>query len=511
MTFKPDSARRRDGNSPRAPSLLLKMESIPKSAGGNADFRYQFLILRCRRLNFTVKWLLVQETASSPVMYRQENHSGLSPEQKRELVQRVVNSELFRRSPALRAFLLYITERVISGRAEELKEQSIGAEVLGRKPNYNPADDNIVRVRAHELRGRLEKYFASEGINEAVVITMPRGAYAPEFLPRKTARLADHKLKPQVEDEADPAVEIVQKPTPRHWLAFAAVLLVAVAASVATTRYVLQKNAPFASARPASAVADFWGQFFEKPNEELKVVYADTSFALWQDLNGTTLDLGDYLNRKYYDQKGNKLFNVVMRRVTSPADMALSVRLATLAEQFGGLENPMFARDAEAAFFHQGNVVLIGSHRSNPWVSVYEPNLNFTLDQDPHSGAPLFRNRSPQGREDATYGIPDMYDTQRAEEKTYFSYGVVALLKGCGDHGLTVLVEGLNTQATQAAGDLVTDPQRLDTLLQSIGHKPGTNVAPFEVLFQVTSLPGGYDNPRVIAYRLRPPAACAGG
>ncbi len=171
----------------------------------------------------------------------------------------------------------------------------------------------------------------------------------------------------------------------------------------------------------------------------------------------------------------------------------------------------MFARDAEAAFFHQGNVVLIGSHRSNPWVSVYEPNLNFILDQDPHSGAPMFRNRTPQGREDATYGIPDMYDTQRSEEKTYFSYGVVALLKGCGDQGLTVLVEGLNAQATQAAGDMVTDPQRLDMLLQSMGHKPGTSVAPFEALFQVTSLPGGYDSPKVIAYRLRPPAACSGG
>ena len=125
----------------------------------------------------------MQETTSSPVLQRQENQNALSPEQKRELVQRVVNSELFRRSPALRAFLLYITERVISGRGDELKEQSIGAEVLGRKPNYNPADDNIVRVRAHELRGRLEKYFTSEGANEAVVITMPRGAYAPEFMP----------------------------------------------------------------------------------------------------------------------------------------------------------------------------------------------------------------------------------------------------------------------------------------------------------------------------------------
>jgi hypothetical protein len=462
----------------------------------------------------------VQETTSSPVLQRQENQNALSPEQKRELVQRVVNSELFRRSPALRAFLLYITERVISGRADELKEQSIGAEVLGRKPNYNPADDNIVRVRAHELRGRLEKYFTSEGANEAVVITMPRGAYAPEFMPRKSAHLSEAKLKPPAEEEppsnaleedVHAEVEIVRKPALRHWLAFAAVLAVAIAASVAATRYVLQNKTPFSSARPAGAVADFWEQFFAKPNEDLKVVYADTSFALWQDLNGKTLDLGDYLNRKYYDEKGNKLFNVVMRRVTSPADMALSVHLATIAEQFGGQENPMFARDAEAAFFHQGNVVLIGSHRSNPWVSVYEPNLNFILDQDPQSGAPMFRNRTPQGHEDATYGIPDMYDTQRSEEKTYFSYGVVALLKGCGDQGLTVLVEGLNAQATQAAGDMVTDPQRLDMLLESMGHKPGTSVAPFEALFQVTSLPGGYDSPKVIAYRLRPPAACSGG
>ena len=52
------------------------------------------------------------------------------------------------------------------------------------------------------------------------------------------------------------------------------------------------------------------GQFFEKPNEELKVVYADTSFALWQDLNGENLNLGDYLNRNYMNVKGNKLFNV---------------------------------------------------------------------------------------------------------------------------------------------------------------------------------------------------------
>jgi hypothetical protein len=462
----------------------------------------------------------VQETVPITAVPGPEKTGHLSPLLKRELVQRVVNSEIFRRSPALRAFLLYITERAISGRAEELKEQSIGAEVLGRKPNYNPADDNIVRVRAHELRGRLERYFTTDGSQEPVVIVMPRGTYVPEFVPRKAVNLPDPTSTPRSPEEtaltgkkedSEAEVEIVERLALWHWVAFAAVVLAAIAASAAITRYLVLSKTAIDSLRPAGPIADFWGQFFARPGEDLKVVYADTSFALWQDLNEKTLDLGDYLNRKYYDEQGNKLFNVVMRRVTSPADMTLSVHLATLAQQFGGQENPQFARDVEAAFFHQGNVVLIGSHRSNPWVAVYEPSLNFTLDQDPHSGAPLFRNRAPQAHEDAAYGIPEMYDTQRTEEKTYNSYGVIALLKGCGDHGLTVLVEGLNTQATQAAGDMVTDPQRLDMLLRSIGHKTGTSVGPFEALFQVTSLPGGYDNPRIIAYRLRPPEACVGG
>ncbi len=454
-----------------------------------------------------------------PAAQEQEGSASLSSEQKRELVQRVVNSEIFRRSPALCAFLLYITDHAIQGLADKLKEQTIGTEVLGRKPSYDPSEDNIVRVRAHELRGRLDRYFASEGAKEPVVIRIPRGAYAPEFVLRQAARSVEPLPKMQPPEELLPVQPAAMessaghapKPSGRYWLLFAAAVLAALVSSATVTRYVVKSESRPAFAQPAGAIRDFWGQFFEKPNEELKVVYADTSFALWQDLNGKALDLGDYLNRKYLDVQGNQIFNVVMRRVTTPADMALSVHLATLAAEFSGQETPQFARDADSQFFHQGNVVLIGSHRSNPWVAIYEPSLNFQLDQDPQSGAPLFRNRSPQAREGQVFAIPSAYDTQKTEEKTYTSYGVVALLKGCGDHGLTVLVEGLNTQATQAAGDLVTDPQRLEMLLRAIGQKPGTRVAPFEALFQITSLPGGYDDPKVIAYRFRPPEACVGG
>ncbi len=413
----------------------------------------------------------------------------------------------------MRAFLVFIADHAILGRAERLKEQTIGTEVLGRKPNYNPADDNIVRVRAHELRGRLERYFASEGLEERVVITIPRGSYVPEFVPRVSVSAdspADAQLsRPLTMTQALPAKREL-KFAWRRWLFLAACLLVAITASVLLTRHEMGEEVRSGAGLPDGAIRDFWSQFFSNPNEGLKVVYSDPSFALWQDLNNQTLGLGDYLNRTYLNEQGNKFFNVAMRRVTSPADLEISVRLATLAAEYQSRETPVFARDASSDFFHRGNVVLIGSHRSNPWVEVYEPALNFQLEQNPQSGAPEFVDRSPRAGEAREYAIPAMFDTQRMKEKAYTSYGVIALLKGCGDHGLTVLLDGLNAQATQAAGDMITDPLRLETLLNSIGHKPGSTVAPFEALIQVTSLPGGYDNPRVIAYRLRTAESCAG-
>jgi hypothetical protein len=101
-----------------------------------------------------------------------------------------------------------------------------------------------------------------------------------------------------------------------------------------------------------------------------------------------------------------------------------------------------------------------------------------------------------------------MLDEKGAEQREFTSYGLVALLRSCNGRGLVVLVEGLNMQATQATGDIVSDNQRLDALLHAIGHKPGTNVAPFEALIQVTSLPGGYTNPELVAFRVSSASPC---
>ena len=309
----------------------------------------------------------MQEIAPLPAVQGHEKGASLSLDQKRALVQRVVSSQVFGRTPALRAFLLYITDHAISGQPEKLKEQAIGAEVLGRKPNYDPADDNIVRVRAHELRERLGRYFASEGSQEPFVVTIPRGAYTPEFVARE-AVASDKPVQAVASKSTEPAPEAKRDTQLAgwQWLLLVAMLLVAVSASSFLTRLALTSQSRAAAPGPSVAIREFWGQFFDRPNEELKVVYADSSFALWQRLNGKALNLGEYLSHKYLDVQNDKFLELAAQRTTSPADITISVHLATLAAAFGGQVGLQFSRDANAEFFYHGNTVLIGSRRSNP-------------------------------------------------------------------------------------------------------------------------------------------------
>src|SRR5882762_685854 len=96
-----------------------------------------------------------------------------------EAVERVAGSTSFQRSPRLRELLLYICERSLQNRHEELREHQIGCGVFGRKSDYNPGEDNIVRVEIRQLRKRLQEYFANEGKDDPYEILIPKGAYVP--------------------------------------------------------------------------------------------------------------------------------------------------------------------------------------------------------------------------------------------------------------------------------------------------------------------------------------------
>ena len=93
----------------------------------------------------------------------------------------VLSSEFFRESLTTRRLLEYIVTRSVDGKPDELKEFTIGVEVLGRKPDFDPKLDTIVRVHIHRLRQKLADYYSLDGRQDPVRISIPRGSYRAEF------------------------------------------------------------------------------------------------------------------------------------------------------------------------------------------------------------------------------------------------------------------------------------------------------------------------------------------
>lgn len=105
-------------------------------------------------------------------------------EQIRNQLDRILASPSFAEAERAKKFLRFVVEQTLAGREDEIKEAVIGIEVLGRPASYDPRSDPIVRVEAGRLRTRLVAYYQSEGLNDPVVIELPKGAYVPRFVER---------------------------------------------------------------------------------------------------------------------------------------------------------------------------------------------------------------------------------------------------------------------------------------------------------------------------------------
>jgi hypothetical protein len=105
-----------------------------------------------------------------------------APEEIQSQLQRIVSSRVFAASARMSRFLRFTVEETIAGRAEDLKEITIGLAVFDRA--HDPRIDPIVRVEACRLREKLAQYYDADGKEDSIIIELPRGGYAPVFRQR---------------------------------------------------------------------------------------------------------------------------------------------------------------------------------------------------------------------------------------------------------------------------------------------------------------------------------------
>src|ERR1044072_1808072 len=95
--------------------------------------------------------------------------------------ERLLRSKYFVNAHKKQKFVRLICDYYLEGRAQELNEHILGYDVFGRDNSYNPSNDPIVRVFAHEIRKKLESYYANEGANDSIRLEIPAGSYQPVF------------------------------------------------------------------------------------------------------------------------------------------------------------------------------------------------------------------------------------------------------------------------------------------------------------------------------------------
>jgi hypothetical protein len=98
-----------------------------------------------------------------------------------EQLDRMLADEQFSASRRSSRFLRYIVEQTLAGRASDIKELVIAAELYENPSDYDSKAHSTVRVEASRLRARLQRYYLQKGALDPIHISIPKGRYVPRF------------------------------------------------------------------------------------------------------------------------------------------------------------------------------------------------------------------------------------------------------------------------------------------------------------------------------------------
>jgi hypothetical protein len=112
-------------------------------------------------------------------------------------IQRIVTSKAFKTSEVHRNLLNYLAEKSLSGSAQNLKEYTVGLDVFGKPATYDPRQESVVRMHVGRLRQKLTEYYRTEGLDDPVVVDLPKGGFTLTFAAKPDAAVPEAPPEPQ--------------------------------------------------------------------------------------------------------------------------------------------------------------------------------------------------------------------------------------------------------------------------------------------------------------------------
>jgi hypothetical protein len=439
-----------------------------------------------------------------------------------QLALRVASSKGLNKSDLMPKFLLYVCEQRLLGNIQDIAEQRIGTQIFNRAADYNPGEDNIVRSYARTLRKRLDEYFEGEGRDEPMRIVIPRGGYVPLFeetknvakpcpspKQEKPVEAPGHMAEAKSADLLEESVEGSEDPASAHhetqaayWRPSWSSVLAGLVLGILCTTAVLIGMRRLQDERARSFSHAVWVQLFQ-PNRNTLIVPADSGFGILQNLTGRLAGLEDYANGNYLlDLKpvpglsSENLNDLRQQRYTSVVCLNIAAMLAQLPEFSGSHSEIRYARSITTEDLTSSNAILLGSTHTNPWVSLFEKDLNFRLEYMPEVDQSFVLNQHPGASEQARYA-------NGTAGTANLTYGAIDYLPSLDGKGHVLIIQGLNMAATQAAADTLFNSNEMRPILKQAAL-PNGSLKSFELLVETRSIGASAPGGQIIATRFYP-------
>ena len=440
-------------------------------------------------------------------------------EQTRQQLQRILHSNTLRNSLTLQQLLQFLGTRAIEGNSEGLKEYTIGVEAFGRKPDFDPKTDTIVRVQTHRLRQKMKEYYEEEGVHDLVLVEIPRGHYHPTF--RLRADFPEHQeidgdelsAVPDLETNANGSsssdhepvdAKLVEGSASSHVRRYfsgavigAVVLLLTLVIGYFAGSYQAHSAiagdslAPGTSRfahKPADPVKMFWADFLG--NDPAPIIAYPNAVFLLDDSN----DLFRF-RQGASDNRGARVDPHLAREFASnPALVANAgqlyyedgytgtgelegvAMLATLFAQMGLKPTVKTSRNITPDDLQQHTVILLGSPFQNIAVAQLLAAGDFAF-QNPDSRREQWRaqivNAHPAAGESSVYHTERDPDTQVLTR----DYSLISIQPGVVAGRKIAVLGGLDTKGTEGVTRFITSRSGVEQLSTALAAKglPVTN------------------------------------
>jgi hypothetical protein len=397
-------------------------------------------------------------------------------------VDRLVTSQLLHGSESLCKLLRYLAKHALDHPGSPIKEYQIATEVFGRSDDFDPQVDSMVRVQAGRLRLKLTEYYNTEGLEDPIVVELPKGTYVVSFHPRNTPGGRAGTPPAMHPEDRSPAWQGY-----RNWLIMALSLAVVLVGATAVI-LALSASRNSAQALEADAVPPAFGVFwkgFTSGPEEPWVIFSNAKFVGRPEVA-----------LRYYDPRKDN--GVIFDSYTGVGEV---LAVHELDHLFGRLHRQIRVK--------RGSLFSLDDAKNNNLIFVGSPLENLTLLELPDTqefvfhrvteglrkGDPEIVNVHPQP------GEPNQFLGTPADEPQTEDYAVIGLIHGLNAGQSVLILAGTTTMGTQAAVEFVCRQSSVEELLLRLPVSNTGQLKPFEAVLRVKVTRGVPVGTEVVALR----------